>query len=184
LAFIKQHYLQHVFFSRLFKPIKAVGKKIFGDTNQKIRSGNWYGNDTLWRMVLDLNKVMFYVNPDGSLRDDEPQTRKKYIGIVDGILGGEGNGPMAPDPVKSNVIIMGTDPVSIDAVAARTMGFDPMKIPSIANAFKINRYKITDVSYNDIEINVGNQKYAIASIPENLITRYRPHFGWENHIEW
>ncbi|MGH8677250.1 MAG: DUF362 domain-containing protein, partial [Burkholderiales bacterium] len=42
--------------ARLWGPAaKRVGTKIFGDTGSVVRSGNWHGNDTTWRMVLDLN---------------------------------------------------------------------------------------------------------------------------------
>jgi len=41
------------------KTLRAFGKGIFGDTNtDTIRSGNWYGNDTTWRMVTDLNRIL------------------------------------------------------------------------------------------------------------------------------
>src|SRR5262249_13584417 len=60
---------RHPGFGRWFIPAKWVGRKMFGETRETTRSGNWYGNDTLWRMVLDLNKVLLYANPDGSLRD-------------------------------------------------------------------------------------------------------------------
>ena len=50
----------------LISPLKELGKYIFGNTDEMIRSGNWYGNDTIWRTVLDLNKILFYANSDGS----------------------------------------------------------------------------------------------------------------------
>jgi hypothetical protein len=43
-------------------------KKILGETGKVIRSGNWHGNDTIWRMILDLNKILLYGNPDGTMR--------------------------------------------------------------------------------------------------------------------
>ena len=86
--------------SRLFVPLKKVGRLYFGDTHNVVRSGNWHGNDTCWRMVLDLNKSLFFFDGSGARR-----TRLiKYLAVVDGIIGGEGNGPMAPDPVKSGVL--------------------------------------------------------------------------------
>jgi len=123
MAFLKQYIIQNTLMARIFKPFKRMGKNIFGDTNQTIRSGNWYGNDTIWRMILDLNKVLFYANPDGTLRDDQWIETKNYIGIVDAIIGGEGNGPMSPDPVNMNAVICGTNPVCIDCVCSRDMGF-------------------------------------------------------------
>ena len=79
-------------------PVKGLGRVLFGDTRDTVRSGNWYGNDTIWRMILDLNKLLLYANPDGSLRNDAFGNRKRYISIVDGIIAGEGNGPEGPMP--------------------------------------------------------------------------------------
>jgi len=89
MAFIKQYVIQNTMMARIFKPFKRWSKNIFGDTNNTIRSGNWYGNDTVWRMILDLNKVLFYANYDGTIREDNWINTKNYIGIVDAILAGD-----------------------------------------------------------------------------------------------
>lgn len=183
MAFIKQYLIGNTFFARLFKPIKKKGKIIFGDTNHIIRSGNWYGNDTVWRMILDLNKILLYANPDGTLREDTLINSKKYIGIVDGILSGEGNGPMAPDPVNMNLLICGSDPVSIDAVSSVLMGFDCNKIPVIDRAYRIKKYKISAANTEQIKIRFNDNAYTLDSIPKDIIVKMRPHFGWTNHIE-
>src|SRR5262249_16417385 len=54
--------------SRLFVPVKKAGRLIFGDTQKVVRSGNWHGNDTCWRMVLDLNKCLFFFDGAGQQR--------------------------------------------------------------------------------------------------------------------
>jgi hypothetical protein len=65
--------------SRLFVPVKKLGRFVFGDTQKVVRSGNWHGKDTCWRMVLDLNKCLFFFDGSG-------QTQKKplrYLAVVD-----------------------------------------------------------------------------------------------------
>src|SRR5690606_20304953 len=42
--------------ARLLVPIKRLATLYFGSTEHTVRSGNWHGNDTAWRMILDLNK--------------------------------------------------------------------------------------------------------------------------------
>jgi len=49
--------------------------------------------------------------------------------VMDGTVCGNGAGPRTMVPVEGNVILAGADSVAIDAVAARLMGFDPMRIP-------------------------------------------------------
>lgn len=73
------------------------------------------GNDTIWRMVGDLYQ--------GLLKKD-----RKYFTVIDGILGGEGQGPFCPTSKQSNVLIGGFDLLLADIVAVRYMGMDPNKI--------------------------------------------------------
>jgi len=175
----------HPKLGRWFIPIKKFGKGVFGDTRNTIRSGGWYGNDTVWRMVIDLNKILFYSNPDGSLRQDDLKERKKYLSIVDAIISGEGNGPEAPDPKHTGLLVMGTDPVSVDGVCAKIMGFDWQKIPSIKNAFLIEKYRICDFSYSDIIIISSDRRFnkKLEDISASETFHFKPHFGWANHIE-
>jgi uncharacterized protein (DUF362 family) len=184
MPFIHQHILRHPAVAKLFRPVMMLGKKIFGDNQQTIRGGSWHGNDTLWRMTLDLNKILFYANPDGSLREDHFTSVRKYITIVDGILAGQGNGPKSPDPVCLGYVIAGLNPAAVDAVCARMMGFDPRQIPSISNAFKINRYPVCSFRYEDINIRMDENIYAMDQIPLENIVHCKPHFGWVDHIEY
>jgi uncharacterized protein (DUF362 family) len=130
--------------------VKRVGSKIFGDTGKVVRSGNWHGNDTTWRMVLDLNRA-FFARP------------RRYISIVDGIIAGEGNGPMEADAKPCGVLLAGTNPFAVDLVAARLMGFDWRKLPVI-------REGITE-----------DQVEVVPELGETF--HFKPHFGWKGHIE-
>ncbi len=56
------------------------------------------------------------------------------LAIVDGIVGMEGNGPISGTPIASNVLVFGNDPVATDVVAAKLMGFDPTRVPHLAEA--------------------------------------------------
>jgi uncharacterized protein (DUF362 family) len=97
----------------------------------KIIDGSWEGNRTLWRTILDLNRVLFFADREGRLRD-APQRR--YLTIVDGIVAGEGEGPLGATPVDAGLLVGGLDPSLVDAAAARAMGFDPGKIAMIREA--------------------------------------------------
>ncbi len=95
MAGLKQFLYGRHGLSRAFVPIKRLGKRLLGNNQQAVRSGNWHGNDTCWRMVLDLNKCLFYFDGNG-----KPRTKPlRYLAVVDGILGGQGNGPMAQIPI-------------------------------------------------------------------------------------
>ncbi len=51
--------------------------------------------------------------------------------VMDGTFAGDGPGPRCMVPHAKNVLLASADCVAIDAVAARLMGFDPMKIKYI-----------------------------------------------------
>jgi uncharacterized protein (DUF362 family) len=75
---------------------------------------HWAGID---RAILDINAA---VRPD--------------FAIVDGIIGMEGNGPIQGEPKLCGLLVLGDDPVAVDATCARIMGLLPEKIKYIAQA--------------------------------------------------
>lgn len=163
--------------SRVFVPIKKLARFYFGDTQKVVRSGNWHGNDTCWRMVLDLNKCLYRFDGSGIPRTNE----RKYLAVVDGIIAGEGNGPMAPDPVQSGAIIAGSNPLAVDTVAATYMGFDWSRIRLLYNAFRIGSAPFNEVRAESLR--VADDAGAERSIEELPTLNFRPHFGWQGAIE-
>ena len=165
--------------SRLFVPVKKAGRLFFGDTQQVVRSGNWHGNDTCWRMVLDLNKCLFFFDGSG-------QPRKKplrYLTVVDGIIGGEGNGPMSPDPRPCGVVLAGTHPVAVDCVAAALMGFDWQKLRLLQNSFQMRELNFASFQPGEIEV-VSNKPAWHGKLDQmEAAFSFRPHFGWIGAIE-
>jgi uncharacterized protein (DUF362 family) len=72
--------------------------------------------------------------------------------IIDGIVGGEGNGPAPVDPVQSRVIISGNQSVETDRVATRMMGIDPDTVPLMQIADR--------EGFNDPEVEVvGEERF-------------------------
>lgn len=63
--------------------------------------------------------------------------RKPDLSIIDGIAGGEGEGPTLNTPVKSEIIFAGRDPVALDTVATTFMGIDINLVLHINQAAKI-----------------------------------------------
>lgn len=161
---------------------KPLARRVFGDTQEVVRSGNWWGNDTLWRMIHDLNRILIYARPDGSVAET-PQRRT--VSLVDGVMAGEGKGPEGPDPVQANVVVAGTDFVAVDIVAATLMGFDYRKIPHLARALDPHPLPLTKIAVDDltVESNVPEWDRNLWEIDPKTMFSFRPHFGWEGHIE-
>ncbi len=77
--------------------------------------GSHPGNDTIWRMVVDLYKSLL-------------TKERRYFTVIDGIMGGEGQGPFCPTSKHSNVLIGGFDFLLADIAAVRYMGINPEKV--------------------------------------------------------
>lgn len=143
-------------------------------SKEKNREGSWYGNDTIWRTILDINAIVQYGNKNGKL-EDKPQ--RKIINIADMIVVGEKEGPLLPSPKKCGVLVFSEDIIAFDYVIATIMGFDYEKIPTL-NKIQFNPCKI--------EINSNNKKWNSKKIQDirNCDTlKITPSDGWKNHIE-
>lgn len=161
--------------------VKRVGRLVFGDTTQVVRSGNWHGNDTAWRMVLDLNKVLFHFDSAGKLRK-EPV---RYMTIVDGIIAGDGNGPMEPDAKPAGLIVAGCNPVTVDTVCTVLMGFDYHKVPVVARAWEIHALPLVNFGLQELRCvsNIPEWNGSINDLERASSLGFKPHFGWTGHVE-
>lgn len=179
------------FGDKLFLLIKSVAqptlnflrtKKIIAppEAQDRIYGGNWYGNDTAWRMALDLARIFIYADSNGQMRN-EPQ--RNILSIVDGIIAGEGDGPMSPEPKKIGTLIGGENILAVDTAASTLMGFDYKKIKMIKFGWEEKKYPLvffnpecTKVISNDNSIDgkdvVSCEKY-----------KFKPHPNWKGHIE-
>lgn len=93
-----------------------------------VEGGAWSGNDVVWRAARDLNTIVLYAHASGRLQ----ATRARgYLAVVDGIVGGEGEGPLRPGPVAANLLVGGEAPLSVDLVASRLMGFPEGLLPMV-----------------------------------------------------
>lgn len=164
---------------------RGFGKRVFGDTEDVIRSGNWWGNDTVWRMCLDLNKVLLYGNRDGTFREPVPASRKRHYVLVDGIVGGEGRGPMNPDPVPAGVLVFGLHGPSVDAACAYLMGYDPERIPIVRQAFRCQHFPLAEWNWTDVSLLSDRAEWngLLPEVADEATFRFEPHFGWKGRIE-
>ena len=99
----------------------------------QVVDGGWEGNRTLWRTVLDLNEILRFADRSGRLG---AELCRRMLTIVDGIVAGEGDGPLGATPVDAGLIVAGFDAARVDAAGARAMGFDPMRIPLVREGLR------------------------------------------------
>jgi hypothetical protein len=89
-------------------------------------SGNWPGNDTCWRLAADLARIAVFADRDGVM---QMTPQRRFLSIVDGIVGGEGDGPLNARPKPCGVLLAGMHPVATDLVSSHLMGLDWRRIP-------------------------------------------------------
>lgn len=92
--------------------------------------GSWYGNDTIWRTISDLNKIVFYADKKGNMTN---QPQRRYFIVADMIVCGDHEGPLLPYSKPTGIIASGYNPICFDMTIASIMGFDWHLIPSIHN---------------------------------------------------
>jgi uncharacterized protein (DUF362 family) len=152
-----------------------------------IRSGNWHGNNTTWRMCLDLNRCLYYSDAKGT-HLDAPRPVRTVLTLIDGIVAGEGEGPLAPRDVPLGVVIAATDPVALDLVAVRLMGFDERRLPKVSRPMTETDLRVTDVREpSDVVVTeVPAASFAPRTLRLDEIASERgflPHAGWVGHVE-
>jgi uncharacterized protein (DUF362 family) len=123
------------------------------------RSGNWWGNDTAWRMVVDLVSIL--------------RKRRKDVGLptlflYEGLVAGENAGPLAPDPLQLGLLAASVDPVMGDWAIAREIGVDPLRIPLLREARERGIWSQENWEEPDVLHSFGSR------VPRSL----KPHPGW------
>jgi uncharacterized protein (DUF362 family) len=118
----------------------------------KILFGKWHGNDTIWRTIMDVNKIVYFADKSGRLCD-APQ--RKVLIIGDMIVSGHEEGPLSPTPKNVGVIAIGENPVCFDEAVCAYMGYDSDKIPAIKNARRMGgKYNFSCAEDTVIKSNV------------------------------
>lgn len=134
-------------------------------------AAGWYGNDTTWRMVLDINLIARYGKRDGTL---SVQPQRKIYSFCDGIVGGQGNGPLDPVPLPLGVICFSDNSYFTDRFLALLMGFDANKLPLLNAAKGVCGDNNASVILNSARVTLEQVlKYAIPTQPPP---------GWLDHI--
>jgi uncharacterized protein (DUF362 family) len=111
--------------------------------------GSWSGNDTIWRTCLDLNRILLYGRPDGQLAD-RPQ--RIVLHIADAVIAGQGNGPLAPQPLPLGLIFAGRNAAAMDYIGAQLLGYDPQRLPVVRQAFGEFNMPLTTFAAEEVTV--------------------------------
>jgi hypothetical protein len=132
----------------------------------------WHGNDTTWRMVLDLNKIAIFGRKDGTI-SGSPQ--RVLFSFCDGIIGGQGDGPLRPEPLPMGIVSFTNHSGFNDLAMATLMGFDVDKIPMLKKISELNKHLIPELHFNNNQISFDELKtYCVKTLPPP---------GWEEYLQ-
>jgi uncharacterized protein (DUF362 family) len=166
----------------LWRAFRKVLAKLQNHTAQpKFTYGNWHGNDTAWRMTLDLNRILLFADAIGNLQQTPA---RKYFSVIDGIIGGEGEGPLHPDAYPSGVILAGFNPLAVDWTATRLMGFNPSAISLYQKAVEqMREWLIAGFSAEQILVKSNVDAWQRVLERDETIFNFRAAAGWQGRIE-
>ncbi|MCX6252928.1 MAG: DUF362 domain-containing protein [Bacteroidia bacterium] len=150
---------------------KIMWKLSFPENVHQLAAG-WYGNDTCWRMVMDLNKIAICGKKDGTI-SQSPQ--RELFSLCDGIIGGQGDGPLNPQPLPLGVISFTNNSSMNDICMATLMGFDIQKIPLLKTAGQ-------NIMQENISLNLNGQQTTLKDL-EDLSMETLPPPGWIDYFK-
>lgn len=140
--------------------------------------GQWHGNDTIWRSILDLNKIVLYADKNGIMNFEN--TQRAILNIGDMILVGEGQGPLSPTPKEYGMIMIADNMAAFDWVVCTLFGFEHSLLPTIQNGFADSM--LCGLELKDVMIKSNIKKWDNISLrefhPDDKF-RVKPHPFWE-----
>lgn len=130
-------YLHNKFINFFSSSLRYLSKK---NTKRNYFEGSWYGNDTIWRTILDINKIILFANKNGNLTNEK---QRIVFNIADMIISGEKEGPLLPSNKSVGLLVASFNQLNMDYIICKIMGFDTDKIKYIKNGYKLEKYKIS-----------------------------------------
>jgi uncharacterized protein (DUF362 family) len=130
-------------------------------------------------MTLDLARIMTYANHKGELQSSPC---RRHLALVDGVIGGEGAGPLFPDPVPSGLLIFGDNLVAVDAASAMAMGFDPQRIPALREVHRLSSYPLL-ANLEGEQVLYNGRSLSMSEIAGLTQCHYKPPAGWKGKLQ-
>jgi uncharacterized protein (DUF362 family) len=146
------------------------------------RDGGWHGNDTAWRMTLDLARIVAYGRTDGTMADS-PQ--RAMLTLVDGIVAGEGEGPLEAVAKPTGTVVAGLNVLATDLVTATLMGFDYRQIPLLNHALDAQTpWPLAHFSAAQVKATLDDRMMTLAELARSgQRMRFLPPKGWAGRME-
>lgn len=156
---------------------RRIGILLDHRETERKKFGFWYGNDTIWRTILDVNHIVYYAGKDGRLHSNQ---QRRVLHFGDMIVCGEKEGPLLPAYKMVGGILFSDNPVEFDYCAVKLMGFDYRKIPTILNAVKDKKLIKTKTTHIALHSNDKKFHGYVDDIEDDFA--FKPSSGWNNYL--
>jgi uncharacterized protein (DUF362 family) len=126
---------------KLYLPAKVLGADLVVSM-PKMKTHHWAGVTLSLKNMFGIvpgscygwpKNILHWAGISKSILDINSAVRPHFA-IVDGIVGMEGNGPTQGTPKPCGLLVLGDDPVAVDATCARIMGLKPERIDYLRRA--------------------------------------------------
>lgn len=142
------------------------------------KQGMYLDNDTIWRSMADLNRILLYADAQGQLHSEQ---QRRYLTIVDGIVAAEAS-QYHPEPYPLSTVIVGTSPVTVDAITARCMGFDPRLLKSVTQAAMHTEYPLGPNHPSEIKVFTSGN-YGLTTLYRSALKPELYVYSWQGSLE-
>ncbi len=156
---------------------RIAGRKLNKLEPDRKRFGMWYGNDTIWRTILDLNHIVMYVDKG---RNMQKELQRKILHIGDLVVSGEGEGPLSPSYKHIGGIMISDNAVEFDYCLVKLMGFDYRCFPVLMHALSDCELFSDD---GEIILNSNDKRFDKLVNEINDTFSYIPSSGWSNLLK-
>jgi uncharacterized protein (DUF362 family) len=109
--------------------------------------------------------------------------QRKFFSIIDGIIGGEGDGPIITKAKPCGVLVGGFNPLAVDICTTRLMGFDYHKFAQFEHALKLKKYSLMTCTPDEIICMSNHQAWRDILQKQDDLLHFEPATGWTGKIE-
>jgi hypothetical protein len=155
---------------KILRKVVSLLWKLSNPAKEQNLGAAWHGNDTVWRMVMDLNKIALCGKKDGTL-SDVPQ--RAIFTLCDGIIAGQGDGPLLPEPLEFGIISFSNNSYYTDICMAQLLQMDIDKIPLLKEAKRCCNSENIKLKLNNTYISEQDL------LPYSIAAKMPP--GWINY---
>jgi hypothetical protein len=108
--------------------------------------------------------------------------QRRHLVLIDGIVAGEGDGPLAPSPVDARALLFADDVALADRLACRLMGFDPREVPLVDRVGGLGPWHLGPEPGSVPAIVVEGRAVGETDVPAALGRAFRPPGGWVDRL--